>query len=170
MTIGSKLALGLCLLTTSACVVADGLVVTRNGAATAPFSSTIWAGDTLYVAGMLPEATVPAGAPAGTRGTITGDTRAQTASTLQSIRRRVIVNLQSTGGDLITVSVRVDKEIEDLSGLAANYEGGATFPESQPLNRDLDQVVGQTGPSRWLSIGRDPMLERQVLSQIQGGR
>lgn len=91
-------------------------------------------------------------------------------STLQSIRRRVIVNLQPTGEGLMTVSVRVDKEIEDLPGMAANYEGGATFPESQPLSRDLDQVVGQTGPSRWLPIGRDPLLERQVLGQIRSGR
>ena len=91
-------------------------------------------------------------------------------STLQSIRRRVVVSMQSSGSDLMTVSVRVEKEIEDLPGLAANYEGGATFQESQPLSRDLDQVVGQTGPSRWLSIGRDPLLERQVLGQIQSGR
>jgi hypothetical protein len=91
-------------------------------------------------------------------------------STLQTIRRRVIVSMQSTGGGLMTVSVRVDKELEDLPGLAANYEGGATFPEAQPLNRDLDQVVGQTGPSRWLNIGRDPLLEHQILSQIQSGR
>lgn len=91
-------------------------------------------------------------------------------STLQSIRRRIIISMQSTGSGLMTVNVRVDKEIEDLPGLAANYEGGATFQESQPLTRDLDQVVGQSGPSRWLSIGRDPLLERQLLSQIQGGR
>ena len=91
-------------------------------------------------------------------------------STLQTIRRRVIVNMQSNGGGLMTVSVRVDKELEDLPGLAANSEGGATFREAQPLNRDLDQVVGQTGPSRWLNIGRDPLLEHQILSQIQSGR
>ena len=91
-------------------------------------------------------------------------------STLQSIRRRVNVSMQSSGAGLMTVSVRVDKEIEDLPGLAANYEGGATFQESQPFTRDLDQVVGQTGPSRWLSIGRDPLLERQLLGQIQSGR
>ena len=91
-------------------------------------------------------------------------------STLQSIRRRVNISMQSSGAGLMTVSVRVDKEIEDLPGLAANFEGGATFPESQPFNRDLDQVVGQTGPSRWLSIGRDPLLERQLLGQIQSCR
>ena len=52
--------------------------------------------------------------------------------------------------------------------LAAVYEGGATFSENQPLNRDLDQVVGQSGPSRWLPVGRDPLLERKILSEIQG--
>ena len=91
-------------------------------------------------------------------------------STLQSIRRRVNVSMQSSGLGLMTVSVRVDKEIEDLPGLAANYEGGATFQESQPFTRDLDQVVGQSGPSRWLSSGRDPLLEHQLLRQIQSGR
>lgn len=91
-------------------------------------------------------------------------------STLQTIRRRVIVSMQSDGTGLMTLGVRVDKELEDLPGLAANSEGGATFQESQPLTRDLDQVVGQTGPSRWLSIGRDPLLERQILTQIQSGR
>ena len=91
-------------------------------------------------------------------------------STLQTIRRRVIISMQSDGTGTMTVGVRADKEIEDLPGLAAIYEGGATFQESTPLTRDLDQVVGQTGPSRWLSIGRDPLLERQLLAQIQSGR
>jgi hypothetical protein len=89
-------------------------------------------------------------------------------STLQSIRRRVTVNMQSSGDGLMSVNVRVDKELEDLPGLAANYEGGATFSESEPLNRDLNQVVGQSGPSRWLPIGRDPLLEQKLLSEIQG--
>ena len=89
-------------------------------------------------------------------------------STLQSIRRRVTINMQSSGAGTMLVNVRVDKEIEDLPGLAANYEGGATFPEYQPLNRDLDQVVGQSGPSRWLPVGRDPLLERKLTNEIQG--
>lgn len=89
-------------------------------------------------------------------------------STLQSIRRKVFVTMQPTGTGTMTVAVRVDKEIEDLPGLAANYEGGATFSENQPLVRDLNQVVGQSGPSRWLPVGRDPLLERKLLAEIQG--
>jgi len=90
-------------------------------------------------------------------------------STLQSIRRRVTINMQASGGGVMTVHVRVDKEIEDLPGLAANYEGGATFSENQPLNRDLNQVVGQSGPSRWLPVGHDLLLERKLISEIQSG-
>ena len=89
-------------------------------------------------------------------------------STLQSIRRRIVINMQSAGPGQMTVLVRADKEIEDLPGLAANYEGGATFSESQPLNRDLNQVVGQSSASRWLPLGRDPLLERKLLNEIQG--
>lgn len=89
-------------------------------------------------------------------------------STLQSIRRRVVVGMQSGGAETINLSIRVDKEIEDLPGLAANYEGGAAFPDNQPLNRDLTQVIGQSGPSRWISIGRDPLLERKLLAEIRG--
>jgi hypothetical protein len=91
-------------------------------------------------------------------------------STLQSIRRRVTVVLQSSADNTQVLTVRVDKEIEDLPGLAANYEGGATFSESQPLNRDLSQVVGQTGPSRWVSVGRDPLLEQKILAEIRDPR
>lgn len=91
-------------------------------------------------------------------------------STLQSIRRRVFVLLQSSAESTLVLSVRVDKEIEDVPGLAANYEGGATFSESQPLNRDLSQVVGQTGPSRWIPVGRDPLLEQKILAEIRNPR
>lgn len=96
--------------------------------------------------------------------------RSRLESTLQSIRRRVTVIMQSTAPGLMLVSVRVDKEIEDLPGLAATYEGGATFSENQPLDRDLTQVIGQSGPSRWLPLGRDALLERQLLREISGLR
>lgn len=89
-------------------------------------------------------------------------------SSLQSIRRRVLISMLSSEPGQMTVNVRVDKELEDLPGLAANSEGGASFSENQPLNRDLNQVVGQSGPSRWISIGRDPALERKLLAEIQG--
>jgi len=88
-------------------------------------------------------------------------------STLQSIRRRVTVSVQPGDNGKTLLSVRVDKELEDVPGLAANYEGGATFPESTVMSRDLSQVVGQTGESRWVSAGRDRRLEQQLISEIR---
>ena len=89
-------------------------------------------------------------------------------STLQSVRRKVTVAFGQSGTDQIMVSVYVDKQIEDVPSLAAIYEGGATFPEADPLDRDLSQVIGQSGPSRWVSLGRDPLLEARLTAQIQG--
>ncbi|MCA9057338.1 MAG: hypothetical protein KDA85_02520 [Planctomycetaceae bacterium] len=88
-------------------------------------------------------------------------------STLQSIRRRAVVSIQSAGPGLLNVTVRVDKEIEDVPAPAATYEGGATFSDAQPLERDLNQVLGQSGPSRWLSQGRDLQLEHEILRAIR---
>lgn len=88
-------------------------------------------------------------------------------STLQSIRRRVVITFQpaTDGGNFI--NVRVDKEIEDLPGLAANSPGAATFQENQTLQRDLDTVVGQSQPSNWLSRGRDFGLEQVLTNRIR---
>ena len=89
-------------------------------------------------------------------------------STVQSIRRRVVIKFGQGGTDQIMVSVRVHKEIEDVPGPTATDAGGATFSESELLDRDLDQVIGQSAPSRWLSRGRDPHLEAYLVARIRG--
>ncbi|MFK7818005.1 MAG: hypothetical protein AB8G99_04765 [Planctomycetaceae bacterium] len=88
-------------------------------------------------------------------------------STFQSIRRRVVVTLQpaSDGGNF--VNVRVDKEIEDIPGLAANSTGAATFGENSALDRNLDRVVGQASSSTWLPRGRDFALENVLNGAIR---
>lgn len=87
-------------------------------------------------------------------------------STLQSIRRKVIIRfIPDEAGYLI--SVEAFKELEDLDGLAANSAGGATFQEHTPLKRDLNPVVGQTVPSGWIALGRDPALEQDLLRRLQ---
>ena len=89
-------------------------------------------------------------------------------STLQSVRRRVVITLvphEQQPGYLVTV-VAV-KELEDLPGIAANSPGGATFLESKPLDRDLNLVVGQSAPSGWMWAGRDYQLEQSILGQLR---
>jgi hypothetical protein len=87
-------------------------------------------------------------------------------STLQSIRRRVAVHITPADGGFL-VSIEAFKELEDLPGIAANSAGGATFQEATPLKRDLNLVVGQSTPSGWLVVGRDPALEHDMLSRLQ---
>ena len=90
-------------------------------------------------------------------------------STLHSIRRKVFVTFVTTSPGMVTVSVRADREIEDVPGLTATYEGGATFREAEPLDRDLTQTLGQSAPSRWLYRGTDPALEGRIMSHIRFG-
>jgi len=91
-------------------------------------------------------------------------------STLQSLRRKVIITLSpvSYGSQYsYTVQVVAIKELEDLDAIAANSPGGATFQESTPLDRDLNQILGQSRPSGWISRGRDYALEQAILEQLQ---
>jgi len=90
----------------------------------------------------------------------------RTESTLQSIRRKAIINIIPAQGGYL-VSVEVFKEIEDLPGIANNTAGGATFSQASPLRRDLDQVVGQSAPSGWVARGRDEALEAEMLRRLQ---
>jgi hypothetical protein len=63
------------------------------------------------------------------------------------------------------VNVEAIKELEDVPR-AANSAGAATFLDNNPLQRDLNVVVGQATPSGWIPRGRDADLERSMLSSI----
>jgi hypothetical protein len=87
-------------------------------------------------------------------------------STFQSIRRRALVRLTPAEGGYF-VTVEAYKEQEDVRGPVANTAGGATFQINQPLQRDLNLVVGQAAPSGWILLGRDPALEQAMLARIR---
>lgn len=87
-------------------------------------------------------------------------------STLQSIRRRALITLRPAPNGGYYVSVEAYKELEDLRAPAANTAGGATFQINQPLQRDLNLVVGQAAPSGWVALGRDSVLEQAMLRRI----
>ncbi|HEX6986963.1 MAG TPA: hypothetical protein VF170_16415 [Planctomycetaceae bacterium] len=87
-------------------------------------------------------------------------------STFQSIRRRALVRLTPAPGGYY-VAVEAYKEQEDVRGPVANTAGGASFQVNQPLQRDLNLVVGQAAPSGWILLGRDPALERAMLARIR---
>lgn len=86
-------------------------------------------------------------------------------STLQSIRRKVVVTL-SPASHGYAVQVVALKETEDLDAVTANSPGGATFRENTTFERDLTQVHGQSRPSGWIPQGRDLELERALLTSL----
>jgi len=67
--------------------LADGVKVTRLGEPTAIFSSAVWAGDTLYVSGILSDADVPADKAKNTPAMWTSDTKTQAVNILQKIEK-----------------------------------------------------------------------------------
>jgi enamine deaminase RidA (YjgF/YER057c/UK114 family) len=122
---------------------AQGLVVKRDAEDALPISSTIWAGDTLYVSGHVAEATVPPGSPAGTHPSITGDTRTQTLSTLTTIQK--ILKAQGLDmADVIQMRVYLvgDPALGgkmDFAGLNAGY--GQFFGSKEQPNKPVRATV-----------------------------
>jgi hypothetical protein len=90
----------------------------------------------------------------------------QLEGSLQSVRRRLSVSVTPESGGY-WVGVEAFKELEDHAGRASNSAGGATFQNHTPLQRDLSLVVGQSAPSGWIALGRDPGLEQSLLRELQ---
>jgi enamine deaminase RidA (YjgF/YER057c/UK114 family) len=63
----------------------DAQTVRRIQPSGAAIATAVWAGDTLYVSGQLPDPVTPADAAKGTPAVYGGDTRAQTESVLRKI-------------------------------------------------------------------------------------
>ena len=87
-------------------------------------------------------------------------------STLQSIRRRSRINVTPTQGGYL-VGVEVYKELEDVPGGGGSSAGDATFQQTNPLRRDLSLVPGQAAPPGWIVLGRDALLEQQMMASLQ---
>ena len=104
-------------------------------------------------------------------------------STMQSIRRRgfvrVIPNTNGTPGYLVDVTVI--KELEDVPQPIKASAGAATFRYDTSLQRDTEfdtdpnRIPGDparpNGPRTptigWIPLGRDPLLEQQIVAKIQ---
>jgi len=87
-------------------------------------------------------------------------------SRLQSIRRRAVVNVTPAEGGYY-IAVEVVKELEDAPGALGQSASSATFQQTNPLRRDLDLVVGQSAPQGWILLGRDELLEAELLGRLQ---
>jgi hypothetical protein len=88
-------------------------------------------------------------------------------STLQTIRRFAIINVDRAPGGGYLVKVQVRKEIEDLVKPDRQAAGRAVFNNDFPVNRTRE-VVGPVPISQgWIPRGRDPSLEQVILSGMR---
>jgi hypothetical protein len=87
-------------------------------------------------------------------------------STLQTIRRRALVRVIPDAAGYL-VEVIVEKELEDLPKPEHASAGAATFRNDSSLpSRRLEQVSHTRSSPRWISLGRDSLLEQRMLGEI----
>lgn len=88
-------------------------------------------------------------------------------STFQTIRRRAVVRVVPEDRGFL-VQVVVYCEMEDLSQPIRSHAGATLFQESAPSQRVVQQRPDFSQSNGWFMIanGRDPGLEKQILSQI----
>lgn len=88
-------------------------------------------------------------------------------STLQTIRRFAIINVDHAPNGGFLVKVQVRKELEDLVKPDRQAAGRAVFNNDFPVNR-AREVVGPVPSSvGWIPRGRDPNLEQIILAELR---
>ena len=130
--------------------------VRRIQPATAAIATAVWAGDTLYVSGQLPNPTTPADPAKGTAA-VYGDTRTQTDSVLRKIE--AILKEQSlTMGDVVKMTVFLAGDPAmgnrmDFAGMMASYTQffGTSVQPNKPA-RSTVQVAALVAPLALVEI------------------
>ena len=107
------------------CAMQAQVAVKRTGAANARFSTTVWAGDTLYIAGQMASPATPADKSKGTPA-VYGDTETQTASVLNKIQD-ILKAEGLTLGDIVSMECFVAGDPAkggkmDFAGLNKAYD------------------------------------------------
>jgi hypothetical protein len=88
-------------------------------------------------------------------------------STFQTIRRRAVLHVIPAQGGYL-VEAEVEKELEDLPRPENSTAGAATFRNDSSLPSRLDEGVSRTRLSEhWIPLGRDSMVEQQLLAEIR---
>jgi hypothetical protein len=87
-------------------------------------------------------------------------------STLQSMRRRAVVQvLPATDGSAM-IDVQVFKELEDVTQPEQAPTASATFNYTSSLQSFVEPIGGQPVPLGWIGVGRDPALEQLMLAKM----
>lgn len=116
--------------------------VKRFGSEKSIIASAIWAGDTLYVSGQLPVATIPTDPAKGSKPIIEGDTKTQTISTLNVIQG--ILKEQGLGmGDIVQMRVYLvpDPATGKLDFIGMNDAYKQFFANNEQPNKPVRATI-----------------------------
>ncbi|HEX3659290.1 MAG TPA: hypothetical protein VHV55_26105 [Pirellulales bacterium] len=86
--------------------------------------------------------------------------------TLQSIRRRALVQVIPTEDGGALVDVVVYKELENMPQPESAPTASATFRFDTGLNRFSEPVGSQIVAAGWIAKGRDAALEQKIIGQL----
>ena len=92
------------------------------------------------------------------------DLRERLYATLQTIRHRAVVTIQTAEDDGFFVDVKVYKELEDLARPIRATAGAASFRSDSTVERQFEVIDPAAYEPNWIPIGRDCQLE-QILQQ-----
>lgn len=87
-------------------------------------------------------------------------------STLQTIRRQATIRVIPAQGGFLVEAI-VQKELEDRAQPFPPLAGDATFRTTFGQAESSDQAPEVQAHLGWISLGRDPALEQEILAQIQ---
>ncbi len=96
----------------------------------------------------------------------TADGYERLESTLQTIRRRAVVRV-APSPEGYEVDVQVYKELEDLPQPERASAGAAAFRNDASPKRFSEPVGGQQAAMGWIGLGRDAVLEQEILWHLQ---
>lgn len=95
------------------------------------------------------------------------DFRSRVEATLQTIRHRAVVLIQAADDGGYFVQVTVYKELEDLPKPSRATAGAASFRTDNTVERQFQVIDPTIFESSWIPIGRDTLLEQEILRQIR---
>jgi enamine deaminase RidA (YjgF/YER057c/UK114 family) len=139
------------------CDQSPGVGVKRNGSADAPFAESVWAGDTLYVSGILADPDTPADKDKGTPPAWTSDTNTQATNLLKKIAK-VLQEQGLTMGDVVQLEAFLagdpaKGDTMDFAGWNAAYKqffGSAEQP-NKPVRATV-QVAKLAAPGAMIEV------------------
>ncbi|CAN5426671.1 hypothetical protein BH10PLA2_BH10PLA2_27500 [soil metagenome] len=88
-------------------------------------------------------------------------------ATLQTIRHRSEVQIETAKDGGFFVKVVVYKELEDLARPIRSTDGAAAFRTNMTVERQYEVVEPFLLETTWIPLGRDTKIEQAILAQIK---